>query len=367
MRTGIMIRMAFVAGIALALGLTIPAYGQALHWYRGNTHTHTLNSDGAFAPDVAARWYREHGYQFLFITDHEFVTDVAPLNALLGATEHFLILPGQEVTQWTQGPNMHSAHVNALFAREVVWPVGARKCLGMDFGACAPADKSLADTFRTNIAAIRAEGAIAQINHPNLLWTVRPQDLKDVPDGTLIEVWNGTSIANNLGGTDGAGDARPSAEGLWDVLLSQGKIIWGVGSDDSHEDGDRGHAWIVIRAATLTAEAIRGALMSGNFYASTGVVLDDISVNPDSLSVTIEGGDVVLGAVGTEPRFLTRFIGQDGAVLAEFGGLRPVYHFKGGESYVRASIIDSNGKRAWTQPAFRDARHGRSKEYSRNQ
>lgn len=55
-----------------------------LHWYKGNTHTHTINSDGDSAPDVVARWYREHDYQFLFITDHEYLTDPGPLNALLG-------------------------------------------------------------------------------------------------------------------------------------------------------------------------------------------------------------------------------------------------------------------------------------------
>jgi hypothetical protein len=338
--------------VLLGLAAVSPASGQALHWYRGNTHTHTLNSDGVSSPDTVARWYREHGYQFLFITDHEFITDVAPLNAMIGAAEHFLILPGQEVTQWAEGPDMHSAHVNALFAREVVWPVGTRRCLSMDFGACAPASTPLAETFKANIAAIRAQGAIAQVNHPNLLWTVRPQDLRDVPDGTLIEVWNACSICNNLGGSDGTGDTRPSGEGFWDVLLSQGKIIWGVGSDDSHDEAGRGHAWVVVHAPALTAEAIRSAITQGNFYASTGVAIDDIAADSKSLSLTLHGNTPIPG----EPRFLTRFIGQDGAVLAEVGGNHPAYTFKGGETYVRASIVDSNDKRAWTQPVFCDQR-----------
>ena len=32
----------------------------AMHWYKGNTHTHTLNSDGDSTPDDVVRWYREH-------------------------------------------------------------------------------------------------------------------------------------------------------------------------------------------------------------------------------------------------------------------------------------------------------------------
>jgi hypothetical protein len=85
-----------------------------LHWYKGNTHTHTINSDGDSAPDVVARWYREHDYQFLFITDHEYLTDPASLNALFGAKERFLLLPGQEITQWSEDPKRSSAHINAL-------------------------------------------------------------------------------------------------------------------------------------------------------------------------------------------------------------------------------------------------------------
>jgi hypothetical protein len=98
--------------VALAAAMLAPraiAQVPGTHWYRGNTHTHTINSDGDSAPDIVVRWYREHNYQFLFITDHEYVTDVTLLNALLGATNRFLVLPGQEVTQWSDDPQRSSA------------------------------------------------------------------------------------------------------------------------------------------------------------------------------------------------------------------------------------------------------------------
>src|SRR5215208_50623 len=59
-------------------------------WYKGNTHTHTLNSDGDSTPDEVVRWYREHGYQFLVITDHDKITIVDGGGLLL--------IPGEEVT-----------------------------------------------------------------------------------------------------------------------------------------------------------------------------------------------------------------------------------------------------------------------------
>ena len=80
-------RRAVVGGIALASAFVfgaLPANAQTQRWFRGNTHTHTLNSDGDSPPDSVARWYRDHGYGFLFITDHETLTDPAPLNARFG-------------------------------------------------------------------------------------------------------------------------------------------------------------------------------------------------------------------------------------------------------------------------------------------
>lgn len=344
---------------ALAAMLANPVSAQmpAQNWYRGNTHTHTLNSDGDSAPDEVVRWYREHHYQFIFITDHEFITDPGPLNALFGAQERFLVLPGQEITQWGDDPARSAAHVNALFTRHVIQPVGERRCRSarsFTCGAHSPVSMPLAETFRANINAVREQNGIAQVNHPNYRWSVRPEDLNDIPDGTLIEIWNGLSGINNLGGDDGAGDVRPSSEGYWDTLLSAGKIIWAVGADDSHEIRQRGQAWIMVRASELTPAAIRASIESGDFYASNGVFLESVTASATDFTITIPESR------GAGPRYRTRFIGQGGRTLATVAGNRAVYRFAGDETYVRAVVEDSDGRRAWTQPVFRDGRRRRA-------
>ena len=88
-------------------------------WYKGNTHTHTLNSDGDSTPDDVVRWYREHGYQFLVLTDHNFLTSVAGLNALHGADEKFLVIKGEEVTDRYEDESLHinGLDVNAVCRR----------------------------------------------------------------------------------------------------------------------------------------------------------------------------------------------------------------------------------------------------------
>ena len=77
--------------IGAALLMAAPA---SAAWYKGNTHTHSLNSDGDVAPDDVVRWYREHGYQFVVMTEHEYITDAAPLQAIFGAAEQFLVMQG---------------------------------------------------------------------------------------------------------------------------------------------------------------------------------------------------------------------------------------------------------------------------------
>lgn len=331
-----------------------------LSWFRGNTHAHTINADGNVSPDAVVRWYREHGYQFVFLTEHEYLADVGPLNAMQVAAGKFLILKGQEVTQILADPThpegLRHAHVNALGANKVVMPLGSER------GAVIAANTTMAEAYQRNFAAIRAAGGIPQVNHPNLRWSVKPEHLTSLSGPFLMEIANGFPSANNLGGMNEVGDVSLSTEALWDVLLTEGKIVWAVGSDDSHDylhlddpvSERPGKAWIVARAAELTSEAVLDALRRGEFYVSNGVTLEEYRADRTSVAITIKRPR---DPRGTDDRlFTTRFIGQHGRVLAEVGGLNPRYEIRGDEGYVRATITDSNGMRAWTQPAFLQSR-----------
>jgi hypothetical protein len=338
-RLAIGVLLLIVAGEASAQGAGQP------RWFKGNTHTHTLNSDGDSPPDVVAGWYRDNGYQFVVITDHEFLTDVASLNARFGAPGTFLVIRGQEVTQIlpdsTHPDRRRQGHVNAINTTRVVMPQGGG---------------SLAESYARNLAAIRAAGGLAQVNHPNWRWSVRLSDMATLPDSTIFEIRNGHPGINSLGGTDAAGNVALSTEALWDSLLTRGKVMFGVGTDDSHyftRPWDRsaprpGQAWIFVRAAELTPEAIVGAMRRGDFYASTGVTLGDYRVEPRRISITI----VHTRGASADTRFRTEFIGRGGRVLADVHGLNARYDIRGNEGYVRARITDSNGLQAWTQPVM---------------
>ena len=65
-------------------------------WFKGNTHTHTVNSDGDSTPDEVVRWYREHGYNFLVLSDHNYLTPTTGLNAVHGAPDNSSSFPAKK-------------------------------------------------------------------------------------------------------------------------------------------------------------------------------------------------------------------------------------------------------------------------------
>ncbi len=50
-------------------GMALPSVPGAV-WWKGNLHTHTLWSDGDDFPEMVADWYKNHGYHFLGLSDH---------------------------------------------------------------------------------------------------------------------------------------------------------------------------------------------------------------------------------------------------------------------------------------------------------
>jgi len=299
-------------------------------WYKGNTHTHTLNSDGDSTPDEVARWYREHGYRFLVLSDHNFLTSVDGLNALHGADEQFLLIKGEEISDRLGDKPIH---VNGLDLRDKVEPGHG---------------SSVLEVMQRNVHAIRMAGGVPHINHPNYEWAITADDLKQVQNVKLFEVYNGHHLVNNFGG-----GGVPGMEEVWDRVLSSGRIIYGLADDDAHvfkQPGNPnvpgpGRGWVFVRAEKLEPRSIVEALERGDFYASTGVELTDYQVTAKAITIAIKQMP--------SSRYRVQFIGANGQVLTEATTSPAVYELRGNEPYVRARILESNGRVAWTQPVWR--------------
>jgi hypothetical protein len=297
-------------------------------WYKGNLHTHTLNSDGDSTPNDVATWYREHRYHFLVLTDHNFLTDVAGLNAVHAAAEKFLLIPGEEVSDNAEGKPIH---VNAFNPSKLVDPAHGQ---------------TIVETIQNNVNAIRAVNALPSLNHPNFRFAFTSKEMLQLRDLNLLEVYNGHPEVNNLGG-----GGVESLEQMWDALLTAGRPVHGIAVDDAHhfkrfarDASNPGRGWIMVRAAELTRDAILSAIAAGSFYASTGVILNDIAATGSELRLEI--------APAPNSKQTTFFIGPNGEILARSVENTAVYKFRN-EKYVRARVESSNGDVAWTEPVFR--------------
>jgi hypothetical protein len=165
----------------------------------------------------------------------------------------------------------------------------------------------------------------------------------------LLEVANEASDSNN------AGDAlHPSTEALWDAVLTSGRTLFAVASDDAHDYDDAdarrargeevfvGDLGFVMVRAKKEPHAIREALARGDFYASTGVLLSTLETD-DGFQLEV--------STACPGQFEFAFIGEHGRELAHTVGRSASLKLEPGASrYVRAVITGPDGRRAWTQP-----------------
>jgi hypothetical protein len=315
-------------------------------WLKGQLHLHSnASGDSETPPTDVARWYAEHGYDFIVFTDHNRITQ-------LEGPDGLLVMAGIELTQNVERcepapePGLQCLlHVNGLF-------------VGNDASAIAsvptPPGVERLELFAHAIAVTEALGGVAMLNHPNFHYAADAELLAGLAGRglTLLEVANEAVDSNNEGD-----DAHPSTEALWDAVLSTGVRVWGVATDDAHHYydaaevrqrgqlahvGDRG--WVMVRAAREPG-AIRAAIERGEFYASNGVVLGDVEFDGTTLRVTVD--DAAEGA----HRFT--FIGDGGKELHRQRGREGLFTVpQGYAGYVRAVVEDRQGRKAWVQPVW---------------
>jgi hypothetical protein len=193
---------------------------------------------------------------------------------------------------------------------------------------------------------------------------VSVEDLAHVIEEQFYEVYNGHPSVHHLGDAEHA-----SVERMWDIANTirirdlAAPPLYGLATDDSHHyhggDVSPGRGWVMVQAPTLEAESLVEAMRAGRFYASTGVLLEQIRFDEKELALTIAGPD--------SNSCQTDFIGTGkgdsaapGVVLATASGPTPRYRLRGDELYVRATVTSSKPhpnpsfegqlEQAWTQP-----------------
>lgn len=366
-------------------------------WWRGNLHTHTLWSDGDGFPEMIAEWYRDHGYHFLALSDHNVLSQgerwmtaqsidqragvdaVARYRKRFG--EKWVETRGAEVRLKTLDEVRTLVEERNRFlmisSEEITGAAGDGRTLHMNatnLGEPLPflMGSTVRESMVRNLQAVEDSAkrtgrpVMLHVNHPNYKWGVTAEDLAAVVNERFFEVWNGVD------GDNDPGDAtRPSTDAIWDIANAlrltryNGAPLFGLGTDDSHNHHDNkthsppGRAWVMVRAAHLSPESIIRAMRNGDFYATTGVELESITFDKPARSLSLR----IKPTQGVE--YTTQFVGARkgataGEVFAEQKGAAPSYRLRGNELFVRA-VVKSNAtpavpsqeypyQRAWTQP-----------------
>jgi hypothetical protein len=228
---------------------------------------------------------------------------------------------------------------------------------------------------------------IAHANHPNFYWGILPEDLIKLKGDPFFEVYNGHPDVKNWGD-----DAHPGTDRIWDIVLSNRlhknrSVMYGLATDDAHSyynfgigNSNAGRGWVMVYRKHLTPMGVINALENGEFYSSSGVLLDEIKVTRDQITVKIQGepgvsyttkfigtprkfdtsSTPVLDDKGQERHISRIYSAEIGKVFFETNENPAVYNFDNTELYVRTQIIsdrkhsnpyaEGDFEMAWTQP-----------------
>lgn len=284
-------------------------FEQPGHWFKGNLHTHSTQSDGLLSPDEVVAWYRSRGYDFIALSDHWFFTRGEPI------ANDFITLSAAEV----QGSRYHL----------------------LTLGLSELPPRSWAEEPQAVIDHLKAQGALCYIAHP--YWTgqtsAEVQELRDL-DG--LEVFNAVCEESR-----GTGHARVH----WDDCLSAGCRLTGLAVDDSHWRHDwEGIGYVMVRSQTLDETSILRALAQGNYYSSTGPVIQDLRVvssqdgQPELHVRCSPCQEIVFYAAGSRGQ---RFVAANGERLTHARlPIQPEL------VYVRVECRDGRSGCAWSNPAY---------------
>ena len=373
-RSGMSLR--FLSLIAWAALLGGSALAEEQHFFKGNTHAHSLWSDGNDFPEMVIDYYHRNDYDFAVVSDHNVLSRAYRWMSLkeitarqvgtgAGAIEkaearfgpdwiewkdedgergivlktlksfrdqfeepgEFLIIEAQEISdRSTAGP----VHINALNLESLI-PYQNK-----------PLDSTV-EVMRRILQAVAAQEAaigrpiLTHLNHPNYLWVVTAEDLAEVIEEQFFEVYNGHPVINHLGD-----ETRPGDERIWDIAntirLSKlnAEPLFGVATDDSHRyhggDVSPGRGWIQVEAEELTANSLIEAMRAGDFYASSGVELRRISYDAETRVLEFE---II---ADEDERFISELIGTrnsyDRAAATDAKGIGEVFA-RSGEQQVR--------------------------------
>jgi hypothetical protein len=272
-------------------------------WLRGNLHCHSTRSDGTRDSQLVIDDYAARGYQFLMLSDHDIHSsedDLARLDA-----RGMVLLPGNEIS----AAGAHTLHVGA--DRHVPASRQRQTCLD-------------AISAGTGFAVLCHSNGGSRHNHCTI------EQMREWVGYLGIEIFNGSPR-----------EGSPYAVNKWDMMLTEGRRVWGFANDDCHRgDDDVELGWNVVYVQEPTAQAVLESLRAGRFYASTGVTINHIHADGDRVHIDTKDAQRIIGLMNGGKRF------------AIVEGSSIDVRIPSAARFVRFECWGAGERVAWTQPFF---------------
>ena len=295
-------------------------------FYRGNLHTHSNNSDGALPAEEVCKRYKQAGYDFISLTDHFVgaynypISDTVPFR-----DENFTTILGAEL------------HSGAMENGEL-WHILAVG-LPADFAPTnSPAFVPVKGQESGPELAQRARdaGAYVAIAHPE--WSgLSHNDALSIEAAHAVEVYNhGCHVECDRG------------RGLHslDLLLSEGRRYNLCATDDAHFLADDYFGgWVMVKAEANEPDQLLEALKAGHSYASQGPDFHSIDWQDNQVEISCsEVASIIVQGAGCTT------VAKHGDALTN--ATISLERFTN-RDWFRVTVIDKNGKRAWSNPHWR--------------
>lgn len=276
-------------------------------YYKVALHLHTTLSDGTKTPEEVAAEYRGRGYDAIALTDHWHFGEEKTLSGL-----H--VISGIEYNVGDGDTSVGEMHILALGAR------------------CEPDVQKDGATRLGIVAAIEAAGGIAVLAHP--AWSLNNlADLEELPTVAFTEIYNAVSEAHE--------SMRAYSDYFVDAAANSGRYLGLLATDDAHYyDGtDNCRGWVYVKADELTTDSLINALRCGDFYATQAPT---VSVRRDGEKFYVESSPAsVITAHSNRAWRANRTLRGENLTYFE-------YEFGPLERWVRFEVLDSRGRRAYT-------------------
>ncbi len=296
-------------------------------FFRGNLHTHSTRSDGVLDPAEVCRRYRDEGYDFLALTDHFIGAYGYPIvDTRAFRTPGFTTILGAELHSGAQ-ENGELWHVLAVGLPQDFAPPDAPGFHAVPGMETAPA---LAER------AVAA-GAFVAIAHPQ--WSgLTLADARSVSAAHAVEVYNHGCAA---------GCDRADGWAIADLLLSGGRRLTAVATDDAHfNEPDHFGGWVMVKAEENDPEALVAALKAGQHYSTEGPEIRRIALTDKGIEVECSAArSVIVQGFGQAARAAHGLSMTRASLTLERFWKSP---------WLRVTVIDAAGRRAWSNPIWRD-------------